>query len=147
MSHERRPEALWSLGCLFVLKGASADLEVIEAVAPAGYSPPLHRHDVGTESFYVLEGQVRFVVGDADVTHGPGGFAHVPRSAPHSFQVLDGEPARMLVIVTPAAQWDFFTECGHPAPALRLPNVVEIPANLAELVARHGGAVVGPPLT
>jgi len=143
MSHE----ALWSLGCLFVLKGATADLEVIEAVAPAGYSPPLHRHDFGTESFYVLEGEVRFVVGDADVTHGPGGFAHVPRQAPHSFRVLGGDPARMLLIVAPAGQWDFFAECGEPAPAERLPDAIDIPADLADLIARHGGAVLGPPLT
>jgi quercetin dioxygenase-like cupin family protein len=143
MSHE----ALWSLGCLFVLKGSTADFEVIEGVAPAGYSPPLHRHDFGTESFYVLEGNVRFVVGDTDVAHGPGGFAQVPRAAAHSFKVLGDAPARMLIIVTPGGQWDFFTECGRPAPALRLPDRVEIPANLAELIARHGGAALGPPLT
>jgi quercetin dioxygenase-like cupin family protein len=148
MSHELLlPRALWSLGCLFVLKGATPDFELIEASAPAGYSPPLHQHDSGTESFYVLEGDVRFVVGDTDVTHGPGGFVHVPRATPHSFRVLEGGPARMLLIAAPATQWDFFTEAGEPAPAERLPDAVEIPANLPELVARHGGAVLGPPLT
>jgi quercetin dioxygenase-like cupin family protein len=83
-STTNKPEALWSLGTLFVLKHASEDLEVIDALVPPGYSPPLHRHDFGTESFYVLEGSLRFVVGDSDVVHGPGDFAHVPRSTPHS---------------------------------------------------------------
>jgi quercetin dioxygenase-like cupin family protein len=144
MSHQL---ALWSLGCLFVLKGASDELELIEAIAPAGYSPPLHRHEFGTESFYVLDGRVRFVVGDADVEVGPGGFAHVPRSAPHSFKVLGDQPARMLCIVVPAGQWAFFTECGQPAAAPRLPEHVDIPPDLAAIVARYDGAVVGPPLT
>jgi quercetin dioxygenase-like cupin family protein len=141
-----QPEALWSLGCLFIRKSTSSELELIDSVVPAGYSPPLHRHDFGIESFYVLEGQVRFVVGDDEFVHGPGGFALVPRSVPHSFEVLGEEPARILDIVTPARLWDFFAECGQPAAELRLPDTIDIPENLPEIVARYDGAVLGPPL-
>jgi quercetin dioxygenase-like cupin family protein len=139
--------ALWSLGCLFMLKGRSDELEVIEAIVPAGYSPPLHRHDFGTESFYILEGRVRFVIGDEDTEHGPGDCAHVPRSAPHSFEVLGDEPARVLDLVAPGRLWDFFAECGTDASELRVPDRVEIPATLAEIVGRYDGRVLGPPLT
>jgi quercetin dioxygenase-like cupin family protein len=139
--------SLWSLGCLFVLKAAAAELELIEALAPAGYSPPLHRHEHVTESFYVLSGRVRVVVGDDDVVHGPGGFAHVPRGVPHSFQVLNHDPARMLLIVAPAGQWDFFAAAGQPAPAQILPDATEIPEHFPELAARYGTALLGPPLT
>jgi quercetin dioxygenase-like cupin family protein len=145
-STTNKPEALWSLGTLFVLKHASEDLEVIDALVPPGYSPPLHRHDFGTESFYVLEGSLRFVVGDSDVVHGPGDFAHVPRSTPHSFETLGDTPTRVLNMCTPAGLWAFFTECGQPAPELRMPDAVDIPPDLAEIVARHGGAVLGLPL-
>jgi quercetin dioxygenase-like cupin family protein len=141
-----RTDAVWSIGCLFILRDASEDVEVIEAIVPPGYSPPLHRHDFGTESFYVLEGRVHFVIGDSDTVHGPGGFALVPRSTPHSFEVLGDEPARVLNIVAPARLWEFFAECGVPAPELRLPDTIDIPQNLPEIVARYGGAVVGPPL-
>jgi quercetin dioxygenase-like cupin family protein len=140
------PDALWSLGCLFVLKGATDDVEVIDSIVPAGYSPPLHRHDFGTESFYVLEGEVRFVVGDEDFVRGPGGLAVVPRSTPHSFEVLGDEPARILDLVTPAGLWKFFSECGEPARELRMPDTIDIPANLPDIVARHAGVVLGPPL-
>jgi hypothetical protein len=47
---------------------------------------------------------------------------------------------------TPAGLWAFFTECGQPAPELRMPDAVDIPPDLAEIVARHGGAVLGLPL-
>jgi quercetin dioxygenase-like cupin family protein len=141
-----RPDALWSLGCLFVLKRWTEELELIEAWAPAGYSPPLHRHDFGIESFYVLEGRVRFVVGDDDRVYGPGDFALAPRSTPHSFEVLGDEPAHLLNIVTPGRLWAFFTECGRPAPELRMPDEIDIPVDLPEIVARHDGAVLGPPL-
>jgi quercetin dioxygenase-like cupin family protein len=139
------PNALWSLGCLFMLKGRSDELEVIEAIAPPGYSPPVHRHDFGTESFYVLDGTIRFVVGDEEILCGPGDLAHVPRSTPHSFVVGD-EPARVLDLVAPARLWDFFAACGEPARELRLPDTIEIPETLPQIVSRFDGAVLGPPL-
>jgi quercetin dioxygenase-like cupin family protein len=136
--------AIWSLGTLMLLKSRSPELEVIEAHALPGISPPLHRHDFGSESFYVIEGRVRFLVGDEELVCGPGDLAHVPPSTPHSFQVLD-EPARILDLIAPAGLWDFFVECGEPATGLRLPDEVRIPADLADIVSRYNGKVLGPP--
>jgi|tagenome__1003787_1003787.scaffolds.fasta_scaffold20520697_2 quercetin dioxygenase-like cupin family protein len=143
---QTKEPALWSLGCLMVLKHSSPEFEAVEAIVPPGYSPPLHRHDFGTESFYILEGRVRFVVGDTDTVHGPGGFAHIPRSTAHSFEVLGDEPARVLNIVTPRKLWDFFVECGEPAAELRVPDEVRIPSDLPAIVGRYDGRVLGPPL-
>jgi quercetin dioxygenase-like cupin family protein len=139
-----RPEAIWSLGALMVPLALSPEVEVIDAWLGAGVSPPLHRHDFGTESFHVLEGRVRFEIGDEVVVCGPGELAHVPRSTPHSFETL--EPSRVLDIIAPAGLWDFFVECGRPAPELRAPDGPELPADLAEIVTRHQGQVLGPPL-
>jgi quercetin dioxygenase-like cupin family protein len=139
-------DALWTLGCLMVLKGRSDELEVIDAIVPPGYSPPLHRHDFGAESFYVIEGSARFVVGDHEEVVGPGGFVRVPPSTPHSFETLGDAPSRMLDILTPAGLWDFFAEVGEPAAALRLPERIDIPQDLPEVVSRYNGKVLGPPL-
>lgn len=146
MTTSTHPDAIWSLGCLFVLKNRTDDLELIDALVPPGYSPPMHRHDFGAESFYVVDGSARFLVGDEELTLGPGGFVRVPPSTPHSFETLGDEPSQILDIVTPAGLWDFFSECGEPAAELRVPDEIRIPENLPELVARYGGAVVGPPL-
>jgi quercetin dioxygenase-like cupin family protein len=146
LAHNPIPDALWSLGCLFVLKGRSEELEVIDAIVPPGYSPPMHRHDFGAESFYVIEGSTRFVVGDSEEVVGPGGYVRVPPATPHSFETLGDTPSRMLDLVTPAGLWDFFAECGEPAQALRLPAQIHIPPDLPQIVARHAGQVVGPPL-
>ena len=146
MTTSTHPDAIWSLGCLFVLKNRTDDLELIDALVPPGYSPPMHRHDFGAESFYVVEGSARFVVGDEELTLGPGGFVRVPPSTPHSFETLGDTPSRMLDIITPAGLWDFFAECGEPALQLRLPDAVTIPPDLPELVARYRGKVLGPPL-
>ena len=146
MTTSTNPDAIWSLGCLFVLKNRTDDLELIDALVPPGYSPPMHRHDFGAESFYVVDGSARFVVGDEEVTLGPGGFVRVPPSTPHSFETLGEAPSQILDIVTPAGLWDFFRECGEPAAELHVPDEIRIPENLPEIVARYGGAVVGPPL-
>ena len=143
--HHAEP-AIWSLGCLFVLKSRTPDLEVIDSIVPPGYSPPLHRHDFGAESFYVVEGRARFVTGDEEVVLGPGGFIRIPPSVPHSFETLGDTPSRILDILTPAGLWEFFMEAGEPARELRLPDEIRIPENLPELVAKAGGAVLGPPL-
>jgi quercetin dioxygenase-like cupin family protein len=141
-----QPSAIWSLGCLFILKTETDDFELIDSYVPAGYSPPMHRHDFGTESFFVIDGEVRFVVGDSETVAGPNDFVHVPRSAPHSFQVLGDRPAHVLDIVRPAKLWDFFCECGEPAPELRIPDEIVIPKTLPEIVSRYDGQVLGPPI-
>jgi hypothetical protein len=46
----------------------------------------------------------------------------------------------------PAGLWAFFSEAGEPAAELRLPDEIKIPSDLPEIVARHGGTVLGPPL-
>jgi quercetin dioxygenase-like cupin family protein len=88
-SHSTEP-AVWSLGCLMVLKNRTDDLEVIDALVPSGYSPPLHRHDFGAESFYVIEGAARFVKGDEEVTLGPGGFVRIPPELPELVAKANG---------------------------------------------------------
>ena len=139
-------QSLWTLGCLFTLKSATPELEVIDCLVPPAYSPPLHRHDHVSESFYVLEGSIRFVVGDDETICGPGDFVRVPRSAPHSFESLGDEPSRVLDLIAPGGLWAFFVECGEPAGALTLPPAVTIPGDLPAIVARHNGAVLGPPI-
>ena len=46
MTTSTHPDAIWSLGCLFVLKNRTDDLELIDALVPPGgavVGPPLNR--------------------------------------------------------------------------------------------------------
>jgi quercetin dioxygenase-like cupin family protein len=142
-SQPTHTEPIWSLGALMTLKARSPELEVVEALLGPGVSPPMHRHDFGSESFYVIEGRMRVLVGDSEVTIGPGEIAQIPASTPHSFLTL--EHTRVLDIIAPAGLWDFFVECGRPAPELRAPDGPEVPGNLAQIVDRYRGRVLGPP--
>ncbi len=147
-------EALWFLDTLMQVKlGATSTdgaLAVLEQLAPVGSATPMHRHDATDEHFYVLAGEVTF--------HGPGGgrrcgagaFVSVPRGTPHAFRVTGREPARLLVLSTPATFEGFVRAAGAPAPRGELPPAGPAPgpealAQLAALGARHDVTLLGPP--
>ena len=66
-----------------------------------GGRPPLHWHDFD-ETFYVLEGELTFQLGDDLFTRQAGELAFAPRSVPHTYANLSGAPARALLVITPA---------------------------------------------
>src|SRR4051812_15842702 len=70
---------------------------VLDYRLPAGqFGAVLHYHHVLIESFYVLEGEIWFRIGDKEITLGPGGFALVQPGTPHSFANHTDAPARIL---------------------------------------------------
>jgi mannose-6-phosphate isomerase-like protein (cupin superfamily) len=83
-------------------------VSVIDNRVPAGFAgPPLHVHDFD-EAFYVLEGELTFQVEDQIVTAGPGELAFAPRNVPHTLANLSGEPARYVLVCTPAGFERYF---------------------------------------
>jgi len=66
-----------------------------------------HTHDDHTDSFYVLEGEVEFTVGDDTVRLGPGTVVSVPPGARHGFRGVAGT-ARMLNFHAPDAGFTEF---------------------------------------
>ncbi|HEX9344175.1 MAG TPA: cupin domain-containing protein, partial [Actinomycetota bacterium] len=72
---------------------------------PGGRRPPVHRHTNCQEAFFVLEGDVEFVLGDGEaspVRRGPGTFVLVPGGVPHTFGNPGPGAARVLVLHAPA---------------------------------------------
>lgn len=70
----------------------------------------LHYHDALVESFYVLEGEIWFRIGDEEITLRVGGFAFVPAGVPHSFANHSDAPARMLAHASGADHKRFLCE-------------------------------------
>lgn len=79
------------------------DFSLMERSVPAGARmPPPHRHVNCSEAFFVLDGAIRFLVDEAELTGGPGDFLLVPRGAGHTFGNVSDSPARLLVLHAPA---------------------------------------------
>jgi len=111
-------------------------------VVGPGDGSPLHTHEAQDESWYVLEGELRFKLGDTMQAAPAGSFVFVPRGTVHAFQNVGRAPARILVIFTPAGMEPFFERFAE------LPEDEPIdPGVFARLGAEVGMEVVGPPLS
>jgi len=74
---------------------------LVDETAKRGESVPLHRHDDDVESFYVLEGEITFLIGgERGARASAGSFVHVPGGTVHGFRV-ESETARYLILTTP----------------------------------------------
>ena len=113
-------------------------LTAVENVIAPGDGPPLHTHANEDEAWYVLEGTLRFRLGDEDAAAPAGSFVFVPRGTPHCFQNAGDRPARILVLFTPAGIEAFFDRFAA-LPAFD-------PAAFAEIGSGVGMSVIGPPL-
>jgi quercetin dioxygenase-like cupin family protein len=78
--------------------------------------PALHLHLSQEEWFYVMEGEVRFQVGDQRLSLRTGESVLAPRRIPHTFSAA-GSPAHMLIAFTPADKMEqyFIDAAAHPS--------------------------------
>ena len=136
----------WFFGMLAEVKASAADTAghytLVEVTAPPGLEAPLHVHYTEDEGFYVLEGSVTILVGDETVELASGQHAFGPRDVPHRFTVgADG--ARMLWVLTPGGFERLVEDVSVPAAAATVPPPsVHPPANVAEILRRHGNELL-----
>jgi quercetin dioxygenase-like cupin family protein len=127
----------------FLVTGAESDgaYFAMEALVPPGGGPPPHVHRHEDETFYVLEGECRFLLGDEWITARAGDFVNVPRGTVHRFRNDGREETRMIVTFTPAGIEGFFEETLQPTldPSAPGPdNVDEVAARYAAAAPRYG---------
>jgi quercetin dioxygenase-like cupin family protein len=110
---------------------------VIELTGSA--KPPLHRHDFD-ETFYLLEGELTFQLGDELVTRRAGELAFAPRGVAHTYANLSDAPARALLICTPAGFERYFDRIAAqvsgadppPEAAKPIPEVITLGPPIAD---------------
>ena len=89
---------------------------IVNTVAAGWEGPPLHHHDFD-EAFYVLEGELTFLVDGELATAGAGALAFAPRGSRHTLANPSGAPARYALICTPAGfERRFDAEPSGPVP-------------------------------
>jgi quercetin dioxygenase-like cupin family protein len=118
----------------------AGSLTAFENVVAPGDGPPLHTHAREGESWYVLEGLLRFKLGGEMRSVTTGAFVFVPPGTPHCFQNIGDAPARILVLFSPAGMEAFFDRFAE------LPLGPVDPGVFAELGREVGMEVLGPPL-
>lgn len=145
--------ALWFLNSRVEIRRASADgpdgVSILEHFMPQGDSPPTHVHHDEDEIFHILEGRLRFRLGDVERMAGPGETIVGPKGVPHTF-VVESPSARVLTLQTGKAFEGAVRAVSRPAETDGLPApaapTAEMAEALAEAFARFGIDFVGPPM-
>jgi quercetin dioxygenase-like cupin family protein len=99
---------------------------------PGGRRPPPHRHPDTVEAFFILEGEVEFMLRSQLVRRGPRSFVLAPRGLAHTFANPGPAPAGVLVLHAPAM--DAYFRDLHALWAGEPPD----PAAELALMRRHG---------
>jgi len=102
-----------ALSLITLLADADATGEALTAnkatFAEGSPGAPAHFHTRATEVFYVLDGRMRFLVGDEVRTLDRGDFLTVPPTVPHAFAPAPGSTAELLVLFTPGLhRFDYY---------------------------------------
>jgi len=107
-----------------------------------GDGPPQHIHKTEDETFYVLEGEVKFVLGEHTSIAKAGTFVYIPRGTRHTFCRVDKNNAKLLATFTPAGFEKFFED----AVDLDVTDTEAYVAKGKELAEKYNMEIVGPPL-
>ena len=92
-----------------------------------GNEPPAHTHQREDESYYILEGAIRFWIGEKVIDAKAGDFIHLPKGIPHKFE-LQSDCVKELMWMTPSGLDKWFWDNSAPAPDMRpLPVMTEPP--------------------
>jgi quercetin dioxygenase-like cupin family protein len=77
---------------------------------PAGFSTGRHVHRVQEETFFVLEGECEWQIGDRTIHALPGTYVFIPPGVPHNIANSSAAPARMMMTVSPPGHEHYFEE-------------------------------------
>jgi len=114
--HEGRTVGIMSSAYTFLATGeqTGGKYALIEAFIPAGAGPPLHHNDNEVVTFYILDGAITVTVDDQEILAQRGDFVQLPNGSVHTFRNIRQQPARMLILLTPAGLDKFFDKYGLP---------------------------------
>ena len=71
-------------------------------MAPGKHGPPSHTHDEEDDAFYILDGELVFLLDEGEVAAPEGTFVLVPPGVEHTFLNSLDRPTRVLNIHAPA---------------------------------------------
>lgn len=130
------------LGINYIVDGSrSGGLGVFELTVPAGSNvPPPHSHSGNEECVYVLEGTLRYTVGDETRDLGPGQSMSTPKGVVHAFANPFPGSARALIIQSPDIGVQYFKDVADVVNRSGPPDK----AALSAVMGRYGLVPVAP---
>ncbi len=95
----------------FKVKSDQADgASCTEWLAAPGFDTGLHVHERLEETWYVLDGELEFRVGEETFHASSGACVFVPPRVPHAFANRNQAPAKFLLMMSPPTHDRYFIE-------------------------------------
>ena len=107
---------------------------VVHTICPPGGGPPPHTHTREDELFFVIEGELTFMLGDQQIKAGPGTLVYGKRGEKHTFRNATDKSARFLITAVPAGIDAFFREVGTPLPTGCMTPIPPTPRDIDKLM-------------
>ncbi|WP_108661047.1 cupin domain-containing protein [Acuticoccus kandeliae] len=101
-------------------------------IIPSGFATGFHVHRVQEETFFMLEGECEWWIGERVVRAVPGTFLFIPPGVKHNITNISDAPARVLMTVSPPGHENYFEELAKLAA-----NGTPDPAELVSLRSRY----------
>ena len=102
-------------GAKFTIKVLTSETDykytVLDIFHPPNIGPALHTHPKGSETFYIVDGNYRFIVDGKLIENKPGDTVFVPKDTPHRFEV-GAAGGHAIVISPPELEFYFFKVSG-----------------------------------
>jgi quercetin dioxygenase-like cupin family protein len=116
--------AFWAVGTYWRLLSSDATTDgrstTFEELCPPGVVAPPHVHDNEEEAFFVLEGNLVFLLDDQEIDAPPGTYIHIAPGTRHGFR-CDSEVGRVFNTLVPGGFDHGIIEQGIPAPRVTMP--------------------------
>jgi quercetin dioxygenase-like cupin family protein len=141
--HSGEGKAFWVLNGFYEVKVSgeetNGEMTVMEMIVRRGWGPPPHVHP-GSETVYVLDGTVRYHIGERAIDGRPGSLFSIPEGVWERYEPTT-DTARLLITYAPGGIENFFEEVGQPAQRRELPPLSEEQPDISrfiEIAKRHG---------
>ena len=142
-------DAYWFFGSRTVIRSPEGALPVVieMELGPGGHAP-LHVHHEIDDSFYLLSGRIAVRCGDDELVAEAGDYVSQPKGVPHTFFVLDDQPAVILQTHDGDSFLNFIKQAGTPATGPVPPDGGQPDMDwLFQVAATTGQPVIGPPMS
>lgn len=96
--------------CKLIGAQTGGPFAMLHQSVPPGHGPRRHVHTREEETFYILDGEFGFEVGDQTIVATQGDVVFGPRGLPHRFWNAGESLGRFLLIISPSGLEPFFTE-------------------------------------
>lgn len=88
----------------------AAGASCTEWLAAPGFDTGIHVHERLEETWYVLDGELEFRLGEETIRAAAGGCVFVPPRVPHAFANRGQRPVKFLLMMSPPTHDRYFVE-------------------------------------